>query len=75
MIESFHLHILVDRHSPHVRHDRDRRFWFDVGEVSLEDNIMDAELRLYRDLSLSSLPLNFTYQITVYYLSQGTDPE
>ncbi|CAG2165999.1 unnamed protein product [Oppiella nova] len=65
----------IHRKAPHLRHDRDRRFWFDVSEVSPEETIMDAELRLFRDLTDSSLPSNLTYHLTLYMLSQGDDPE
>lgn len=71
----FPIDFLVHKKAPHLRHDRDRRFWFDVSEVSPEDNLMDAELRLYRDLSESLLPLNITYRLSLYQLSQGDDPE
>jgi bone morphogenetic protein 7 len=67
--------LIVHHKAPHLRHDKDRRFWFDVSEVSPEENIMDAELRLFRDLSHNTLPSNLTYQLTLYSLSQGDDPE
>ncbi|CAG2107444.1 unnamed protein product [Medioppia subpectinata] len=65
----------IHRKAPHLRHDRDRRFWFDVSEVSPEETLMDAELRLFRDLTDSSLPSNLTYHLTLYTLSEGDDPQ
>ncbi|XP_067145099.1 bone morphogenetic protein 7-like [Centruroides vittatus] len=63
----------IDHHAPHLRHDRDRRFWFDVTDVKADEEIMAAEFRLYRDLTSSELPLNSTYTLTLYLLTD--EPE
>lgn len=68
-------HHTVSHHNQKPRQDRDKRFWFDVSEVSPDDDIMQGELRLYRNLSLSSLSTDWAYTLTVYALSQGEDPE
>ena len=68
-------YLLVHRKSPHLRHDKNRRFWFDVSEVSVEESLMDAEMRVFRDLSQSTLPSNLTYHLILYTLSQQEDPQ
>ncbi|XP_043473217.1 protein 60A [Leptopilina heterotoma] len=38
-----------NHHVPGVRHERGKRLWFDVSEVPPEEQIIGAELRLYRN--------------------------
>ncbi|CAD1480786.1 unnamed protein product [Heterotrigona itama] len=42
-----------------------RKIWFNVSEISEKENIMTAELRLYRDLDKNIKP-NEAYNITIY---------
>lgn len=65
----------IHHHAPHLRHDRDRRFWFDVTEVEPQENIIGAELRLYRNRSLDTLPMDEVYTFSLFALQQGHDPE
>lgn len=62
----------VHRKSPRLRHEKERRFLFDVTEVSPEDDVMDAELRLFRDLSTSYYPQNWTCALKIYQVMEGS---
>ncbi|GAB6029055.1 hypothetical protein CHUAL_004841 [Chamberlinius hualienensis] len=72
MIMSFvnHGHRLV-----HIRHDKERRFWFDMRDVPPDETIMEAQLRLYKEIPKQTTDVNVNYNITVYKLVQGLDPE
>lgn len=45
-------YIFIDHHVPNVRHERGKRLWFDVSEVPAGEQIIGAELRLYRSMDL-----------------------
>lgn len=50
-----------------MRHERGRRLWFDVSEVSAEDSIVGAELRLYQASNWTHKFTNLAgYTVTVY---------
>ncbi|XP_013385477.1 bone morphogenetic protein 7 isoform X2 [Lingula anatina] len=72
MIMSFVNHAETQR--PIIRHERDRRFYFDFSEVPLEETITGAELRLYKTPVEGALP-NTSFTIQVYRVEQGQDPE
>lgn len=55
-----------------LRHERDRTFYFDFGEVSPLETVTGAELRLYRTKSKHS---QRSYRIEVYMIKQGQDLE
>lgn len=61
--------------SPHLRHGSERRFWFDVREVSPKESIIKAELNIYRDIAKGSLPANWTYELRIEVLRHGMKME
>ncbi|XP_055329602.1 bone morphogenetic protein 7-like [Paramacrobiotus metropolitanus] len=64
----------AQRHSLHLRQERDRRFLFDLSEVSADHAVIGAELRLFKAYSWQQDPLeNFT--IYVYMIKRGQDAE
>lgn len=75
--------ILVDHHIEGVRHAHGRRLWFDVAEVSDDNYLMMAELRLYQNPTHgkwkeTTLKLDNEqqhYQITVYVIVENEDSQ
>lgn len=64
----------TDHHVAEVRHERGRRLWFDVSEVSHESTLSMAELRLYQNPELGKKKYsksNFT--ISVYTIIKVDD--
>lgn len=55
------------------RHERDKKFLFNVNQVSLEDEVMDSELRLYRDLTFDIYPANWTYTLSIYQVMRSRE--
>lgn len=54
-----------------MRHERGRRLWFDISEISLDTQLMMAELRLYKDLPKNKKNNQTTkYQISVFTISE-----
>lgn len=49
-----------------MRHERGRRLWFDVSEVSAEDSIVGAELRLYQSGNWSQKVKSSSFTVTAY---------
>lgn len=50
-----------------LRHERGKRLWFDVAEVSVEDSIVGCELRLYQSSNLTrKINNNASYIVTIY---------
>lgn len=49
-----------------MRHERGKRLWFDVSEVSTEDSIVDCELRVYQSLNYTNKEQQDSYTVTVY---------
>lgn len=64
-------------HLSHLRHDKDRRFWFDVSEVPPDEMIMEAQLRLYKEAiqKIDKDNIVDSYNISVFKLIQGSDLE
>lgn len=58
---------------PHLRHEKDRTFFFDFSEITLEESVVKAELRLYKDKAKKWKRNDF--QIEIYIIKQGPDPE
>ncbi|XP_050406336.1 bone morphogenetic protein 7 isoform X2 [Patella vulgata] len=56
---------------PYLRHERDRIFFFDFSEVSPEEGVSGAELRLYRETSKK----NGRLEIELFMIQQGNDLE
>lgn len=60
------------RHHGHLRrHERDRYFQFDVSQVPLDDQVISAELRVYRDTAFDVYPSNWTYHLQLYQVVQN----
>lgn len=55
-----------NHHVPGVRHERGKRLWFDVSEVSPGEHIIGAELRLFRSMDEKSRKNRGSYMITAY---------
>ncbi|CAN8026994.1 bone morphogenetic protein 7 [Ixodes scapularis] len=62
-------------HSPHLRHDNERRFWFDVSEVSPQERIIKAELNLYRDAQAGSSSVGHSCNLQINVLRHGSKIE
>ncbi|XP_014779144.1 bone morphogenetic protein 7 [Octopus bimaculoides] len=56
-----------------LRHERDRTFFFDFGEVSPQETVTGAELRLYK--SKDRRGRHTTYRIEVFTIQQGVDEQ
>lgn len=59
---------------PHLRHEKDRTFFFDFSDVTAKETVVGAELRLYKEKS-KKWKKNHEFQIQVFMLRQGKDPE
>ncbi|XP_054714065.1 bone morphogenetic protein 7-like [Uloborus diversus] len=57
---------------PHLRHERDRRFWFDVNEIPPEEEIVGAELRIYRNFTKDGLEKHFN--LSLYAVREESGP-
>ncbi|XP_052086249.1 bone morphogenetic protein 7-like [Mytilus californianus] len=58
---------------PHLRHEKDRTFFFDFSEVTVEEKVVKAELRIFKDKAKKWKSNDF--QIQIYLIKQGPDPE
>ncbi|XP_012938722.2 bone morphogenetic protein 5 [Aplysia californica] len=61
------------RKMAHLRHERDRTFFFDFSEVSVGEQVKGAELRIYKEASSKFASSSFT--ISLYRIKQGQDWE
>nr|XP_027201449.1 bone morphogenetic protein 7-like [Dermatophagoides pteronyssinus]XP_027201450.1 bone morphogenetic protein 7-like [Dermatophagoides pteronyssinus] len=68
VIISFHNQIKTQRNNQHLRHNRDRRFWFNITNVPQNSEIIDAELRIYRDPIRSRFNSSYSFQLTLFQL-------
>lgn len=59
--------------SLHDRRGHHRRLFFDVSEVSPDDEVMGCELRIYRSLADAYYPSNWTYTVSVYQIIDKGD--
>lgn len=60
--------LLIDNKVSSVRHERGKRLWFNVSEVPVEDTIVGAELRIYKNYNSSSTKPDNNYVVTIYQL-------
>ena len=58
---------------PHLRHEKDRTFFFDFSEITVEESVVKAELRLFKEKAKKWKSKDF--QIQIYMIKQGPDPE
>uniref|UniRef100_T1J3K1 TGF-beta family profile domain-containing protein n=1 Tax=Strigamia maritima TaxID=126957 RepID=T1J3K1_STRMM len=58
-----------------LRHEKDRRFWFDMSQVPLGETLLGAELRIYKEEAHRNRHEheNANYTISVYEVIQGID--
>ncbi|KAK0171257.1 hypothetical protein PV328_009007 [Microctonus aethiopoides] len=62
-----------NHHVPGVRHERGKRLWFDVSEVPPGENIIGAELRLYRTMEMKHRRNRGSFMITAYRVLRVED--
>lgn len=58
----------VEHHLNEVRHERGKRLWFNVSDVPIAENIVGAELRLYKKENHKRKKSKALFTITVYQL-------
>ncbi|OWA51728.1 Bone morphogenetic protein 7 [Hypsibius exemplaris] len=58
----------------HLRHDRDRRFVFDLSQVPTEHLVIGAQLRLFKAYSWKQ-PWFQNFTVTVHLIKRGKDAE
>lgn len=51
-----------------VRHERGKRLWFNVSEVPVAEDIVGAELRIYKNEEKTKKNPNGIYVVTAYQL-------
>lgn len=57
-----------------MRHERGRKLWFDVSEVSNESTLMMAELRIFQNPALGRWQdINKEFVITVYLVTDNEE--
>lgn len=56
-----------------MRHERGKRLWFDVSEVPPGENIIGAELRLYRTMEMKHRRNRGSFMITAYRVLRVED--
>lgn len=62
----------VENHMTEVRHERGRKLWFDISEVSKESTLMMAELRIFQNPALGRWQdINKEFVITVYFVTDA----
>lgn len=68
LIISFKNFIRKQRKNAHLRHNRERRFWFAINDLpkSKTQSVIDAELRVYRDQPRSWLNSSYDLQLTLF---------
>lgn len=63
--------IFSDHHVSEVRHEHGRRLWFDVSEVSLENILVMAELRVYKNVAtVKSTNSTSDLEISIYSIRE-----
>ncbi|KAJ8975828.1 hypothetical protein NQ317_003864 [Molorchus minor] len=65
----------VSHHISGVRHERGKRLWFNVTEVPVAEDIVGAELRIYKNEEESLKRSDARYTVTVYQLVNTDDGE
>lgn len=54
-----------------VRHERGRKLWFDISEVSKDSTLMMAELRIFQNPAMGRWQdINKEFIITVYFRTE-----
>lgn len=68
IIISFVNKIKTQRNNKFLKHNRDKRFWFNITNVPNDSEIINAELRLYRDVKKSRYNSSYDFQMTIFQL-------
>lgn len=62
----------TENHITEVRHERGRKLWFDISEVSKDSTLMMAELRIFQNPALGRWQdINKEFVITVYFVTDA----
>lgn len=56
-----------------VRHERGKRLWFNVSEVPVSENIVGAELRIYKNSNLTNFDPDDQFIVAAYQLIRTDD--
>ncbi|XP_071114428.1 bone morphogenetic protein 7-like isoform X2 [Haliotis cracherodii] len=59
----------------HLRHERDRTFYFDFSEVAIGEQVSGSELRLYKERAHRGNNRHQDFHIELFRMKQGRDPE
>ncbi|XP_042901657.1 protein 60A [Parasteatoda tepidariorum] len=59
---------------PHIRHERDKRYWFDTSQVPNDEELFTAEFRFYRNYSKKSSPRKGKYLVSLYSVRDADKP-
>lgn len=59
---------VIGDHVSSVRHERGKRLWFNVSEVPLAEDIVGAELRIYKNEDTERKNHDAIFVVTVYQL-------
>lgn len=70
----FPLAFLAQKSNHHLRHDRDRRFLFDLSQISADHMVIGGELRLYKAYSWKQ-GASEAFTIYVHVITRGRDSE
>lgn len=65
--------IVSDNHVSSVRHERGKRLWFNVSEVPVAEDIVGAELRIYKNDDKERKNPHAIFVVTVYQLIRTDD--
>ncbi|XP_055870908.1 bone morphogenetic protein 7-like [Biomphalaria glabrata] len=57
----------------HIRHEKDKAFYFDFSEVSVGEQLKGAEFRLYKDVA--PILKSGTFNVSIYAIKPGDDWE
>ena len=63
------------RRGPRLRHEANRRFFFDFSEVSTVESVTGAELRLFKYPGRRKWMYPRRFTVNVYVMKRGADPE
>jgi hypothetical protein len=58
--------ISTARKIPHLRHEKDRTFFFDFNEITIDESVVKAELRLFKGKAVQNQDSNYKiYKLNV----------
>lgn len=65
----------VNDHVTSVRHERGKRLWFNVSDVPVAEDVVGAELRIYKNRRKGSKHSGTTFTVTAYQLVKTDEGE